>query len=331
MICSWTEVPASQWPEWDRRLRATGASLHQYPYWIAAQTSWRLGATFLVCRSGDEEVAFLALLRYGFLRLRIGLAREGPVWLKSLDAASTSSVLSSLAEALRDRGFVAVAFAHADATLLSSLENATRSTRDPLFGFPIDERESLCVSQRSSDESTAASFAPVARRNIRRAVESGFVVERPPVGEALGRAWPVWQRAHRQPLLYGRTRRQYDTLLRRADELGALRIYLASLEGVAVQAILVALTGDRAVYVLGGLDRQALGDRPSPSCLLHFRAMRECFAAGCLEYDLGSRSGPVHRFKRKFRPVERPRMPPVNWVLDPKAYELCRHLLPRLS
>ena len=331
MPCRWEETPEDQLSTWDRRLQSSGACFHQYPYWIDSQASWRLRTSYLMGILNNEPVAFVGLLRYGFLRLRIGLVREGPVWLRDLDDDSIDAMLQSLAAALRDRGFVAVSFTHQDARLLSRISQQAPSNRDSLFSFPVDERESLCVAQSDTDEATAATFAPVARRNIRRAVEAGFDIECPPVVEALNRAWPVWQKAHQQPYLHGRSRRNTAALLRRASEFDALRLYLASRGGVTIQAILVAIAGGRATYVLGGLDRDALGRDPSPSCLLHFRAMRECHGLGCAEYDLGSRSGPVHRFKLKFRPVERQRALPVNWVLEPAAYEICRRLLPRLS
>ncbi len=331
MPSTWEEVPARAAPAWDRRLRQTNASFHQYPYWTEAQTSWRLRATYLVGSLDGEPVAFLSVLRYGFFRLRIGLVREGPAWLRPLDSAAIGELLDSLADDLRRRGFVAVAFTHEDGDFLEHLAARAPSNRDPLFSFAIDERESLCVALLESDEATAASFAPVARRDIRHAVELGFAIERPPLPQALDRAWPIWQRAHHQALLYGRSRRNYAGLLRRGQEFDALRLYLATLDGVAIQAILVALAGERATYLIGGLDRAALGDRPSPSCLLHFRALRECHAAGCTEYDFGSRSGPVHRFKRKFRPRERQRGLPVNWVLDPSTYDLAAKALSRLG
>jgi hypothetical protein len=69
---------------------------------------------------------------------------------------------------------------------------------------------------------------------------------------------------------------------------------------------------------------------PSPSCLLHFRAMRDGYARGCTLYDLGSRSGPVYRFKSKFRPRECLHPMPVNLVLEPTTYPLVGWLLPRL-
>lgn len=327
----WEEVPARAATAWDRRLRRTNASFHQYPYWTEALTSWRLRATYLVGSLDGEPVAFLSVLRYGFFHLRIGLVREGPAWLRHLESTEIVDLLDSLADDLRRRGFVAVAFTHEDGSFLEQLAARAPSNRDPLFSFAIDERESLCVALLESDEATAATFAPVARRDIRHALELGFAIERPPLAQALDRAWPIWQRAHQQALLYGRSRRNYRRLLHRAEEFDALRLYLATLDGVAIQAILVALAGERATYLLGGLDRDALGDRPSPSCLLHFRALRECHADGCTEYDLGSRSGPVYRFKQKFRPHERKRGLPVNWVLDPSTYDLAAKALSRLG
>src|SRR6185503_5360188 len=243
---------------------------------------------------------------------------------------AVAACLESLAAELRDRGFALVCFTGADADALAVIERLGPSDRERLFPFAVAEPESLVVPQAASDEETASAFAPVARRDIRKAEQAGFVVEHAEGDEALRVAWPIWMQVHRFRRLYGRSLASWRRLLECARPLGTVRIYTASIAGRPVQSILVVRAGRRATYVIGALDRQALGGRPSPSCLLHFRAMRDAFAGGCTLYDLGSRSGPVHRFKSKFRPQERTLPPPVNLVLEPAMYPVVRWLLPRL-
>ena len=293
-------------------------------------TSWRLRSSYLCCGPPDDPVAFVSVLALGFGRRRVGLVREGPVWLRDLDGATTTACLESLVAELRRRGYLLACFTSLDAGALARIERLAPSNRDGLFAFPIAEPESLVVPQAASDEETARGFAPVARRDIRKAERAGFVVESADSDEALRVAWPIWMKVHRFRNLYGRSRASWRRLLERARALGTVRIYTASIDGRPVQSILVVGAGSRATYVIGALDREALADRPSPSCLLHFRAMRDAFAHGCTLYDLGSRSGPVHRFKSKFRPEERTLPTPVNLVLEPATYQLVSWLLPRL-
>ncbi|HXT22970.1 MAG TPA: GNAT family N-acetyltransferase [Thermoanaerobaculia bacterium] len=292
--------------------------------------SWRLRCTYLAYGPPDAPVALLCVLSLGFGRLRIGLVREGPVWLRELDEASTTVCLESLIEELRRRGFVLAGFGSTDADALTRIEGLAPSNRERLFPFPIAEAESLVVPQAASDEATASAFAPVARRDIRKAQGAGFTIEHADSAGALRAAWPIWMTVHRFRNQYGRSRASWLRLLEGGRALGVVRIYTASIGGRPVQSILVVQAGSRATYVIGALDREALGSLPSPSCLLHFRAMRDCFARGCTAYDLGSRSGPVHRFKSKFRPREEPHPAPVNLILEPAVYPLCRWLLARL-
>ena len=293
-------------------------------------TSWRLRSSYLACGPADDPVAFVSVLALGPRRLRIGLVREGPVWLRDLDALATVACLEALAAELCDRGFVLACFSNADPDALVRIERLGPSNRDRLFAFPVAESESLVVHQESTDAATAAAFSPVARRDIRKAERAGFVVERAATPEALRAAWPIWTRVHRFHHEYGRSRRSWLRLLERGRALGVTHIYTAAVAGRRVQSIFVVQAGSRARYVVGALDREALGDVPSPSCLLHFRAMRDCFSRGCTLYDLGSRSGAVFRFKSKFRPEERPIPRPVNLILAPAVYPLCSWLLPRL-
>jgi len=330
MSCAWYPIAAGELAGWDARLLPTAASFLQYPYWNESMTSWRLRSSYLACGPPDDPVAFVSVLALGFGRLRVGLVREGPVWLRDLDEAAEAACLESLVAELRERGFVLACFTVPDTEALARIEALAPSNRDRLFPFPIAEPESLVVPQASSDEETVCSFAPVARRDIRKAERAGFVIDSSDSAEALRVAWPIWMQVHEFRNRYGRSRVSWRRLLEGAGPVGTVCIYTASIAGRAVQSILVVRAGSRATYVIGALDREALGERPSPSCLLHFRAMRDCYSRGCTEYDLGSRSGPVYRFKSKFRPQERVHPAPVNVVLEPATYPLISWLLPRL-
>jgi hypothetical protein len=329
MSYAWHAVAPEALAGWNARLLASDASFAQYPYWNESMRSWRLRVTHLACGPPDDPLAFASILELGLLRVRIGVVHGGPVFLRALDAEAIGRCLQALAAALRDRGFVLACFAGPDAGLLEQLAAVGPSSREPLLPFAVSETEALLVPQAESDEATAATFAPVARRDIRRAEREGFTIESSVAPEAVDAAWPIWQGVHRLRG-YARSRASWRRLLDLGRELGLACIYTARLGERPVQAILVVRTRTRAHYLHGALDREALGERPSPSCLLHFRAMRDCFARGCTVYDLGSRSGPVYRFKRKFRPQEQPFEPPVNLILAPALYPLCRWLLPRL-
>ena len=90
-----------------------------------------------------------------------------------------------------------------------------------------------------------------------------------------------------------------------------------------MQALLVVRDRDTAHYISGALDTIALGETPSPSVLLHWHAMRDAFRRwGTARYDLGTRSGNVYPFKRKFRPLEHHCPPPVTLVGNETLFRL---------
>jgi hypothetical protein len=166
---TWSLVPARASRPWNERLRASGASFQQFPDWNDAMQSWRLRMTYLVCENADGALAFVCVQGLGFGRARVGIVREGPIWLRPLVADATDACLRALAERLRELGFVVVCFAHRDAELLARLERVAPSTREVLIPFTVDDREALLVPLADADEAQLAAFAPVARRDIRRA------------------------------------------------------------------------------------------------------------------------------------------------------------------
>ena len=82
-----------------------------------------------------------------------------------------------------------------------------------------------------------------------------------------------------------------------------------------------------AHYHIGASDVGALDGRPSPSCLLHFQAMRYAYQQGATVYNLGIRGGPVYTFKKKFRPSEIFYPEPRVIVLRPLLYRLWKLLV----
>ena len=106
-------------------------------------TSWRLRSSYLSCGPPDDPLAFVSVLALGFGRRRVGLVREGPVWLRDLDEATTSACLESLVAELRERGFVLACFTSLDAGLLARIAALAPSNHDRMFAFPIAEPESV--------------------------------------------------------------------------------------------------------------------------------------------------------------------------------------------
>ena len=81
MSFQWQSLAANELSGWDERLLDTEASYMQYPYWNESMQSWRLKASYLTWGPGEDPLAWVCVLSFGLPRFRIGMIREGPVWL----------------------------------------------------------------------------------------------------------------------------------------------------------------------------------------------------------------------------------------------------------
>jgi CelD/BcsL family acetyltransferase involved in cellulose biosynthesis len=120
----------------------------------------------------------------------------------------------------------------------------------------------------------------------------------------------------------------YKRMMGEAEPHRAAHLYTAWLHEKPVAVILILRDRTTAHYFLGTIDLEALGETPSPACLLHWHAMRQAVELGAVSYNLGTRSGPVYTFKAKFRPVELERPAPLTFAVRPRLYRVWRRLLP---
>jgi len=124
----------------------------------------------------------------------------------------------------------------------------------------------------------------------------------------------------------------YFSMFKESPREDIVRLYTASYSGQPVYAVVFLRDCSTFHYLLGALDSDALGGNPTPSCLLHWTAMRDYRGLGCSWYNIGRPAGPVSTFKRKFRPVEASQPRCVTLILKPVAYRLwLRLVLPWLN
>lgn len=80
------------------------------------------------------------------------------------------------------------------ADVLDAVAGLPRAQRADAFPFYRDPGEELVVSQVGSDDDVLASFQAVARREIRRAEQAGFRIDRSGDAESFKRVWPLFER-----------------------------------------------------------------------------------------------------------------------------------------
>ena len=305
---------------WDTRLLETDAHICQYPLWNESLRRPFIKPLYMVCWSEGIEVAYACILTISFLGLKFGLVRGGPVALESTEHFPPAAARSLFAWARRNR-FAFLFFSHHDTALLGILSEGQRTGDFPrsMWGHIGNE---LIVEQADSDDETLARFAQVARRDIRKATAAAYSItssEAPATFESL---WPlVKEMERRKGLRLDRSVESYKQLLAMAKGSKTGRVYKVESAGRAIEMILVVRDRDTAHYVIGALDVPSLGSMPTPSCLVHWVAMRDFHKLGVRRYNLGGTTKKLDIFKQKFHPVVRGFYPLVV-ILRPHLYRV---------
>jgi hypothetical protein len=326
----WKVIPASALPEWNEHLLRTNAHLYQYPYWNEPLRRIRFKPQYLVYENAGESQAYAALLRIGFPLFRIGLVRGGPVSLLP-DREMPPSAIHALRRWARQHGYIFLRFSHTSARVLHEITSTSKTDSADAFPFYPHQEYDLVVNQLPDENAALSSFQRVARRNIRDAREQGYEVRVTDAPEALTESWPLFEALSRrkQTAIYSRPLGSYLDLVQLGRPHGCVRLYMAYLKSRLVESIVVVRNRDSAFYVAGALDVEGLErTTASPSCLLHWTAMRDFAALGANVYSLGITSSP---FKEKFRPVRVDFPQPVTMVLRPVEYTAWSRTLPLMA
>jgi hypothetical protein len=155
------------------------------------------------------------------------------------------------------------------------------------------------------------------RTRVRRAERAGVVVERDDGGRllpAFHRLYALsvdrWARRDGEPLPLARWLAARREPRRKLDGVAAMpgagcRLYLASLDGAPIAAIVVLFAQGTAAYWRGAMDEQLAG-RTYANYLLHRTAIEDAGAAGCAAYHMGDSApgSPLALFKSRFGAVE---------------------------
>jgi len=284
---------------------------------------------YLAYHDGASDRAYVSVLSIGVPPFRVGLVLRGPV---SLDGNGIpQEALAALGHWARFHGFAFLRFSHSSAEALERIAALPSARRENPFPFYCDLEEELIVEQRADDTEMLGTFQPIARREIHKAEGVGYEIRVGDSEELFREAWPLFCRlAERKGMRY-RPFASYLELLRHGRPVHAVQVYVAYLKGRPVEAILIARDRHVALHVSGALDLDALGDAESPSCLVHWQAMRDCYRMGQTRYNMGTSSGAVYQFKRKFRPEVIKLPPDVTVVTNRLLFMIWRTLVLRLA
>lgn len=319
----WTEIKPGDLDAWNKRLLQAAAPLFQLPFWNEPLRLTRLSPRYLIYDKNGTPVAYVCVLMLTAMGFRAGVIRRGPV---SIDASAAVSdqALEELGEWAKRNRFAFLRFTHHDSNFLNRVEQLKGIRRFDALPFYSDLSEELIVELVDDASVMLSRFQAVARRNINQALRAGYEIEVADSPEEFRRVWPLFEQLAQRKGFQYRPLASYLDLINRARSNGCVRIHTASLNGKIIEAILVIRDKVTALYMSGALDVDALAQNStaSPSCLVHWNAMRDARSAGVQYYNLGSRSGTVYSFKRKFHPREHKNPEPATLVLNPFAFAL---------
>lgn len=318
----WSEIPKGEIDNWNRRLLDTNASYRQYPYWNEPYRKQHFVPQYLLYGPANSPEFYACVVSVGLPGLRIGLVQSGPV---SLSGGKVDpQAVSALLRWAKHRGCVFVRFSNSDSGLLDSIASRESSVRLDAFPLYRVHRYNLLVRQLEDDNQMLASFQTICRRKIKKATRAGYEIRTSDSLADLHKVWPIFRATAKRKgyRLSSRPLSGWLDLLERARPNKLARLYTAHLDGQCMQAILVIRYGNTAEYMLGALNLDTLDSRASPSCLLHWHAMRDFYRQGCEYYNLGSPGAIMYQFKRQFRPELFVDPQPVTVRIRPNLYRL---------
>ena len=321
---SWKKIDRSELGEWDKKLLCTDASVFQYPYWNESLRN-KIIHTHYICYYVDGVPnAYACILSFGLLLTRIGVVRRGPINL--IEGASISKeAVMDLQVYARKRGYIFLRFSFTgEADDVVKKLNTLKSVRK-MDGLPFyrDLESELIVKQQKNDSDMLMSFQPIARREIKKAKNISYQIIETDSIEEFRNSWYLFDSLSARKGFTYRSLDSYITLIRHAKANKCVRLYTAYFNQCPVEAVLIIRDRDSSYYLSGALDIESLPNKQlSPSCLLQWNSMRDFFQDGVKHHNLGTRSGKVYQFKKKFRPEEISNSPPLTMVLNKPLFKL---------
>ena len=321
-MTGWRELSREEAVPWSEKLLQTEASVFQFPFWNTAFQHMHMRPRYLVYHEFDRPLAYVCILTARLLRWKIGLVQRGPVGLEK--SHFSTAALRDLYEWARGQQFVFIRFSHSSSEFLDHLAAVMPCKRMDGFPFYQDLSDELLVSLDGTEEDILARFQPIARRKIRKAATENYVISFSEGDSEMVSVWPLFDRLAARKGFQFRPLASYLDVLRHANHIGAARVYTARLNNEAVEALFIVRDRSTAYYISGALDIAALEGRESPSCLLHWKAMKDFKKMGIKQYHLGSES--VLQFKRQFRPRHVVNPIPLTVILNKPLYRVWQHV-----
>lgn len=268
---------------WDRWLGTIdGDTLGQTSAWGTTKQG-NVSSTIVGLRDGPDIVAGCLLFRRRVGPIDLAYAPRGPVIAQTHRHKSVDIVAGLIDHLSARRPTVLIVQPLSEPIELQSALSSHGFTTAPI---DIATPATVEVSLTDEPDVLLSRMRSSRRRNIRKAERAGLIVRRGSDDDL-----PTFHKLHSntalrqgfEPLSLLYLERQWEALGQR----GALSLYLAELDGVALSAATVTTFGDRAVFKLAGLANSDSARDTRASDYLHWRIMLDAKQRGFALYDLG--------------------------------------------
>jgi hypothetical protein len=324
---SWTEIGEQELSDWILRLaNEEHASIRQYPLFNERFRKLLIKPIYVKCvnTSGDIH-GFACLLSFGRTPFKCGVMIDGPVLFRDDDNSKLAA--EGLVGWLRSNGFAFVRISTNHQPVIASLSRLPEAIFRNPFPFIPRYGGNLVVPLKASDSDMLASFQQVCRYEIKGARKALCVVAKSSDFEEFQKLWPMFASRAKEKGFQMGSLKDYESLFKLSPREDLVRVYTALYNAKVTYSAVLLREHSTVHYFHGSLDLEALGAHPSPSCLLHWEAMRDYRSLGCSWYNLGRAAGSVYTFKRKFRPSELPSPTTITLVLRPLVYRVWARLV----
>jgi hypothetical protein len=323
----WAEMSAREVAELALVLiRQPGASIKQYPAFNERFRRSISKPTYLKCLDETGKTkGIVGVITLGLPGVKCGAVIDGPVMFD--ETGCPAEAAQALAAWFRSRGYAFIRLTHADEARLQTFARMPEAVFENPLPFVARFGGECVVHLKADDSEMLAGFQQIARKEIRMARDMSCRIGRTSEVREFRKVWPDFLKQSKEKGFRYRRLRDYEAMFALSPREDLLRLYTAGYDGKIVFQVVFLRDGVEAYGLIGALNRDALGGKPSPSCLVHWTAMREYRDLGCERYNLGLPTGAVYASKRKFRPSKTPSPFTVTLVLRPHHYSVWSRLI----
>jgi peptidoglycan pentaglycine glycine transferase (the first glycine) len=268
---------------WNAFLDRVHGDITQRPGWARAKGSSYESS--LVTTSSADAVSAGALLLYRRVApmVRIGYVPAGPLT-EGADVGAANKIVDALKADARRLHLAALLVAprHGD----THVESALKGAGFVFSPIGIAPAATVRIDLRPSLDEISSNLPRKRRKAIRKSEEMGVTVRRGTAADV-----EVLHKLHVESAESQHfTAQPLEYLMRQWNEfhpIGAMEIFVAELDGIAVASDLVTVTSEMVTGKIHGWSRTEHGRKADPNPVLHWTIVQWAREHGCTYYDLG--------------------------------------------